>query len=116
MNNFSESRARTERSECITQINRLKKVKMNRKLKHKDITEKIIGTSFEVHKFLGNELKNLCNHLIYLIRDSDKKKINLKQKHHVHKQTYTRRLLRLTGLKKSYKSWKSYENPGSKQK
>lgn len=24
------------------------------KLKHKDITEKIIGASFEVHKFLGN--------------------------------------------------------------
>ena len=23
-------------------------------LKHKDITEKIIGASFEVHKFLGN--------------------------------------------------------------
>ena len=24
------------------------------KLKHKDITEKIIGGAFEVHKFLGN--------------------------------------------------------------
>jgi hypothetical protein len=24
------------------------------KLKHKEITEKIIGASFEVHKFLGN--------------------------------------------------------------
>lgn len=27
---------------------------MNNELKHKDITEKIIGASFEVHKFLGN--------------------------------------------------------------
>ena len=27
---------------------------MNTELKHKDITEKIIGSSFEVHKFLGN--------------------------------------------------------------
>ena len=27
---------------------------MNTELKHKDITEKIIGASFEVHKFLGN--------------------------------------------------------------
>lgn len=27
---------------------------MNIELKHKDITEKIIGASFEVHKFLGN--------------------------------------------------------------
>ncbi len=27
---------------------------MNTELKHKEITEKIIGASFEVHKFLGN--------------------------------------------------------------
>jgi len=27
---------------------------MTEKLKHKDITEKIIGAAFEVHKFLGN--------------------------------------------------------------
>ncbi|RKU16587.1 GxxExxY protein [Candidatus Poribacteria bacterium] len=27
---------------------------MNRNLKHKDITQKIIGAAFEVHKFLGN--------------------------------------------------------------
>ncbi len=27
---------------------------MNKELKYKDITEKIIGASFEVHKFLGN--------------------------------------------------------------
>ena len=27
---------------------------MNGNLKHKDITEKIIGAAFEVHKFLGN--------------------------------------------------------------
>lgn len=27
---------------------------MNGELKHKDITEKIVGASFEVHKFLGN--------------------------------------------------------------
>lgn len=27
---------------------------MNTELKYKDITEKIIGSSFEVHKFLGN--------------------------------------------------------------
>ena len=27
---------------------------MNSELKYKDITEKIIGSSFEVHKFLGN--------------------------------------------------------------
>ena len=27
---------------------------MSEKLKHKDITEKIIGASFEVHKFLGD--------------------------------------------------------------
>ena len=27
---------------------------MTKELKHKDITEKIIGASFEVHKFLGN--------------------------------------------------------------
>ena len=27
---------------------------MNTNLKHKDITEKIIGAAFEVHKFLGN--------------------------------------------------------------
>jgi GxxExxY protein len=27
---------------------------MNNDLKHKDITEKIIGAAFEVHKFLGN--------------------------------------------------------------
>ena len=28
--------------------------KMNNNLKHKDITQKIIGAAFEVHKFLGN--------------------------------------------------------------
>ena len=28
--------------------------RMNTELKYKDITEKIIGASFEVHKFLGN--------------------------------------------------------------
>ena len=28
--------------------------KMNNRLKHKDITQKIIGAAFEVHKFLGN--------------------------------------------------------------
>ena len=28
--------------------------KMNQELKYKNITEKIIGASFEVHKFLGN--------------------------------------------------------------
>ena len=33
----------------ITQIN-----SMPGKLKYQDITEKIIGASFEVHKFLGN--------------------------------------------------------------
>jgi len=27
---------------------------MNTELKHKEITEKILGASFEVHKFLGN--------------------------------------------------------------
>ena len=27
---------------------------MNTNLKHKDITQKIIGSAFEVHKFLGN--------------------------------------------------------------
>ena len=27
---------------------------MNKELKYRDITEKIIGASFEVHKFLGN--------------------------------------------------------------
>lgn len=27
---------------------------MNTELKYKDITEKILGASFEVHKFLGN--------------------------------------------------------------
>ena len=27
---------------------------MNTNLKHKDITQKIIGAAFEVHKFLGN--------------------------------------------------------------
>ena len=27
---------------------------MNNNLKHKDITEKIIGAAIEVHKFLGN--------------------------------------------------------------
>ena len=27
---------------------------MNKELKYKDITEKILGASFEVHKFLGN--------------------------------------------------------------
>ena len=29
------------------------------KLKYKDITEKIIGASFEVHKFLGNGFQEL---------------------------------------------------------
>lgn len=28
--------------------------KMNNNLKHKDITQKIIGAAFEIHKFLGN--------------------------------------------------------------
>ena len=28
-------------------------------LKHKDITEKIIGASFEVHKFLGNGFQEI---------------------------------------------------------
>ncbi len=32
---------------------------MNNELKHKDITEKIIGASFEVHKFLGNGFQEL---------------------------------------------------------
>jgi GxxExxY protein len=32
---------------------------MNKELKHKDITEKIIGASFEVHKFLGNGFQEL---------------------------------------------------------
>ena len=32
---------------------------MNTELKHKDITEKIIGASFEVHKFLGNGFQEL---------------------------------------------------------
>lgn len=27
---------------------------MNAELKYKDITEKVIGAAFEVHKFLGN--------------------------------------------------------------
>lgn len=30
-------------------------------LKYKDITEKIIGGAFEVHKFLGNGFQNRCN-------------------------------------------------------
>ena len=32
----------------------LKQLKMTTELKYEDITEKIIGASFEVHKFLGN--------------------------------------------------------------
>ena len=28
-------------------------------LKHKDVTEKIIGAAFEVHKFLGNEFQEV---------------------------------------------------------
>lgn len=32
---------------------------MNGELKYKDITEKIIGASFEVHKFLGNGFQEL---------------------------------------------------------
>ena len=32
---------------------------MNTELKYKDITEKIIGASFEVHKFLGNGLQEV---------------------------------------------------------
>ena len=32
---------------------------MNVNLKHKDITEKIIGAAFEVHKFLGNGFQEL---------------------------------------------------------
>jgi GxxExxY protein len=32
---------------------------MNEKLKYKDITEKIIGCSFEVHKFLGNGFQEI---------------------------------------------------------
>ncbi len=37
----------------INGIKRLHRIKMT-ELKYKDITEKIIGASFEVHKFLGN--------------------------------------------------------------
>lgn len=32
---------------------------MNVELKYKDITEKIIGTSFEEHKFLGNGFQEM---------------------------------------------------------
>ena len=32
---------------------------MNSELKYKDITEKIIGASFEVHKFLGNGFQEI---------------------------------------------------------
>ena len=32
---------------------------MAEQLKHKDITEKIIGASFEVHKFMGNGFQEL---------------------------------------------------------
>jgi len=34
-------------------------MQMENELKHKDITEKIIGASFEVHKFLGNGFKEV---------------------------------------------------------
>lgn len=32
---------------------------MNTNLKHKDITQKIIGAAFEVHKFLGNGFQEM---------------------------------------------------------
>ncbi len=32
---------------------------MNKELKHKDVTEKIIGASFEVHKILGNGFQEI---------------------------------------------------------
>ncbi len=32
---------------------------MNAELKHTEITEKIIGASFEVHKFLGNGFQEM---------------------------------------------------------
>ena len=32
---------------------------MNTNLKHKDITQKIIGAAFEVHKFLGNGFQEI---------------------------------------------------------
>lgn len=32
---------------------------MNTNLKHKDITQKIIGAAFEVHKFLGNAFQEV---------------------------------------------------------
>jgi hypothetical protein len=32
-------------------------IEMKQELKYKDITEKIIGASFEVHKFPGNGFK-----------------------------------------------------------
>ena len=38
----------------INKIKRLHPIYIMTELKYKDITEKIIGASFEVHKFLGN--------------------------------------------------------------
>lgn len=38
--------------ECVIKIK--KELKMSTELKYKDITEKILGASFEVHTFLGN--------------------------------------------------------------
>ena len=32
---------------------------MNTRLKHKDITQKVIGAAFEVHTFLGNGFREL---------------------------------------------------------
>lgn len=43
------------------------------KLKHKDITEKIIGGAFEVHKFLGNGFQEVIYQraLAYELRHAD---------------------------------------------
>ena len=38
----------------ILWIAQITQIKVVEKLKHKEITEKIIGAAFEVHKFLGN--------------------------------------------------------------
>lgn len=42
---------------------------MQKELKYKDITEKIIGASFEVHKFLGNEFTHLFDYYLNGIRE-----------------------------------------------
>jgi GxxExxY protein len=46
---------------------------MNVELKHKEITEKIIGASFEVHKFLGNGFQEVIYQraLAYEMRKAD---------------------------------------------